>query len=179
MMFLKISEYFIRRAERRMGVQFDYVHQIAKTDFGLLRRYNKLFGFLDPNTKVPAQVYHAARLRGALSADCGTCVEAEINLARNAGVRGDIIDLCLSARYSDLPKDVAAAAMLADAVTSRREDDPEAREVIRAAFGEAGLIEIAFAMNGAALLPGIKRSMGFATACDLNLLRKQMNGSRP
>jgi hypothetical protein len=64
--------------------------------------------------------------------------------------------------------------MLADAVTSRREDHPEAREVIRAAFGEAGLVELAFAMNGAALLPGIKRSMGFATACDLNLLRRQM-----
>ncbi|MCW5679559.1 MAG: hypothetical protein KIT07_00185 [Anaerolineales bacterium] len=176
MIFARIAEYFIRRAEKRVGVQFDYVHQIAKADLGLLKRYNRLFGFLDPNTKVPEQVYHAARLRGAVSADCGTCVEAEINLARNAGVGSDLIDLCLSGSYADLSKEVSAAAMLADAVTSRREDHPEARATILAAFGEAGLIEIAFAMNGAAMLPGIKRSMGLATACNLDILRRQMNG---
>jgi hypothetical protein len=54
----------------------------------------------------------------------------------------------------------------------QRQDDAEARAKVLDAYGEAGLIEISFAMNGAALLPGIKRAMGYATICDLQTLRK-------
>ena len=171
-MLKHIAHFLIRRAERRVGVQFDYIHQIAETDIGLLARYNKIFGFLDPNRKVPAQAYHTARLRGAIAADCGTCVEAEINLARNANVDPTTIDHVLSGDYTALPIEITAVASLADAVAGRRADDPEARDTIRKTFGEAGLIEISLAMNGAALLPGVKRAMGYATACDIQTMRK-------
>lgn len=163
----------IRRAEHRIGVKLEYVLQIAQTDLGLLLRYNKVFAFLDPNKKTPALAYHAARLRGAIAADCGTCVEAEMNLAQHAGISEDVIDRILAAEYSELPDAVRAAARLADAVVGRREDDHSAREVVRQAYGEAGLIEVSFAMTGAALLPGIKRAMGYATTCDVAILRKK------
>lgn len=170
--------FLIRRAEKKVGVSFDYTHHIAQTSPGLLIRYNRIFGFLDPNKNTPALAHHTARLRGAIAADCGTCVEAEINLARIAGLDDDIVSNIIAGDYQALPEGVAAVAHLCDAVVGRREDDPEAREIIRAAFGEAGLIELTFAMNGAALLPGIKRAMGFATACDIDLLRK-MTTNRP
>ncbi|WP_275296365.1 hypothetical protein [Sulfitobacter mediterraneus] len=38
-------------------------------------------------------------------------------------------------------------------------------------MGEAGLIELSYAMNGAALLPGIKRAMGYATTCNLSMMK--------
>ena len=69
-MIVKTAKYLIRRSEERAGVQFDYVHKIAETDIGLLSRYNRIFGFLDPNRNVPALAYHTARITGALSADC-------------------------------------------------------------------------------------------------------------
>lgn len=84
-MLTALAAHFIRRAERRIGVNLDYVHHIAQACMSLLSRYNRIFGFLDPNRHVPAAAYHAARLRGALAADCGTCVEAEFNLALTAG----------------------------------------------------------------------------------------------
>ena len=171
-MLKRIAHSMIRKAEHRLGVSLDYVHKIAETDFGLLTRYNKIFGYLDPNRHVPALAYHTARLRGALAADCGTCVEVEINLAKQAGVDPAHLAKILSADYASLPLEIAAVATLTDAVTGRREDDPTSREVVRDAFGEAGLIELSYAMNGAALIPGIKRAMGYATACDLKTLRK-------
>ncbi|MEL6957946.1 MAG: hypothetical protein AAGL89_03210 [Pseudomonadota bacterium] len=170
-MLTHIAMTLIARAERRLGVTLDYTRKIAATDIRLLLRYNKIFGFLDPNTKVPPLAYHTARLRGALAADCGTCVEAEINLARGAGLTSDQIDAVLAARYDDLPADIAAVAVLADAVTAHRVDASEARTRIIETYGHEGLIELSYAMNGAALLPGIKRAMGYATACDLTLLR--------
>lgn len=167
----RVTGFLISRAERRLGVALDYVRQIARTDLRLLLRYNRIFGMLDPNRHAPPAAYHIARLRGAVAADCGICVEAEITLARRAGLTGDMIARVLSADYAALAASEAAAARLADAVCARREDDPEARAVLVAAYGEAGLIELAFAMNGAALLPGIKRAMGHATACNLSVLR--------
>lgn len=178
MVLRRLSQYLVGRAERRIGVQLDYARQIARTDTGLFLRYGRIFGFLDPNRKAPAAAYHAARLRGAIAADCGTCVEAEMNLAATAGLSAAVIDRILAADYTDLPEGVAAAARLADAVTARHADDPEARETIRRAYGDAGLIEISYAMTGAALPPGIKRAMGHATACDLALLRRTRAAAR-
>lgn len=171
-MLKTIAHAMIGRAEKQVGVKFDYVHKIADINFGLLTRYNRLFGFLDPNKHAPKEAYHTARIRGAMSADCGTCVEAEINLARKAGLAADLIDAVLTGSYDDLPAGLGATARLADAVTGLRQDDPEAREAIRADYGEAALIELCFAMNGAALLPGLKRGMGYATACDIEMMRK-------
>lgn len=168
--FTGIALALIKRSENRIGVTFDYIRQIAKTDLGLLARLNRIFGFLDPNRHAPTMAYHAARLHGALAADCGTCVEAEINLARNAGLSESDIDNLLSGQTTD--KTLQAVIALTTAVTKHRQDDPDARATIKSAYGEKALIEIAFAMNGAALLPGIKRSLGYATACDLTILRK-------
>lgn len=168
----RITGTLIGRAERRLGAGLDYVRRIAETNLGLLVRYNRIFGFLDPNRHTSTLAYHAVRIRGALAADCGTCVQIEINLASNADVDEAAIDSLLAGRYDELPDDVAAAARLADTVVGQRGDLPDAREAVRVAWGEAGLIELVFAMNGAALLPGIKRGMGYATACDLDVLRR-------
>ncbi|NIZ12034.1 hypothetical protein [Phaeobacter sp. HF9A] len=167
-----IAAQLVGRAEKRIGVELDYARKISQTDIRLFMRYGKIFAFLAPNRNVPPDAYHTARLRGAISADCGTCVEAEINLAQAAGVSGEIINAVLGTSYSDLPDSLRAVAELADAVTAAHTDAADAREKIISAYGEAGLIEICFALNGAALLPGIKRSMGYATVCNLDTLRK-------
>lgn len=171
MLLKAIAAKLVARAETRIGVGLDYAHHIARTDFGLMSRYGKIFGFLDPNKQSTPLAYHTARLRGAIAADCGTCVEAEINLAKQAGIHPETIEQILSADYAELSDEISAVARLADAVVGRREDDPIARELVQKTFGDAGLIEISFAMNGAALLPGIKRSMGYATTCNLDILR--------
>lgn len=174
-MLSKIAEFLIGRAERRIGVALDYTRKIAQTDFWLLSRYNRIFGFLDPNQKVPPDAYHTARLRGAIAADCGSCVTAEVNLARQAGLSAALIDQVLHATYDQLPAAIRATAQLSDAVAGRREDHPEARATIIESYGEAGLIELSFAMNGAAVLPGIKRAMGYATQCDLSVIARMQN----
>lgn len=171
-MIKTVAKFLIRRAEQRIGVELDYTHKIAETDISLLRRYGRIFKFLDPNKAVPPTAYHVARLRGALAADCGTCVQAEINLAKTAQIPDGVISAVIGGDYSDLSAPVAAVARLADAVTLRREDDAAARDDIIDAYGDAGLIELSYAMNGAALLPGIKRAMGYATSCDIQVMRE-------
>lgn len=166
-----LFNYLLSKGEQRTGVALDYARKIASENSGLFLRYGKIFGFLDPNKHVPKSAYHVARLCGALAADCGTCVEAEVNLAKQAGVDKATISSVLAQRFDELPDALAAVARLATAVANHR-DDSEAREIVVQHYGEAGLIECAFAMNGAALLPGVKRAMGYATACDIAAMRR-------
>lgn len=168
-MLRRIAHFMIRRAEKQLNVPLDYTHAIAEADFGLLSRYNRIFGFVNPNRHLPPEAYHAARLTGALAADCGTCVEAEINLALQAGLPKTLIKAILT--KGELTPELSAVVALSQAVTAERADDTEARAQIVKAFGEKGLIELSYAMNGAALLPGIKRAMGYATACNIGLMR--------
>ena len=172
-MFLsRLISPLIGHAETRLGVSLDYTRKIAETDIWLLIRYNKIFGFLDPNRNVPPAAYHVARLRGAVASDCGTCVTAEINLAKAAKVPASMIDEVLSGSYEKLPEEISAVAVLTDNTVGNRQDDTESRNTVRQYYGEAGLIELSYAMNGAALLPGIKRAMGYAVTCDLDMARK-------
>ncbi|CTQ48787.1 hypothetical protein [Jannaschia donghaensis] len=166
----RISLLMIDRAEARLGVSLAHVRAIANAGPGLLRRYNRIFGFLDPVNHLPADAHAAARLRGALAADCGSSVQAEVNLARRAGLTPATIDAILRAD-PDLPAPLPAIIRLSDAVVRDRIDDPDARAEVAHFYGQRGLIELSFAMNGAALLPGIKRAMGHATACDLQTMR--------
>lgn len=166
-----IAQKFLNRAEARVGVTFDYLRYILSHSVTLLVRLNRIFGFLDPNGHAPPLAYHAARLRGALSADCGTCVQAEINLAKNAGLSADLIHAILCSKLDALDEGVAAVVVLSDAVTSARQDDPDARAQIVQIYGDKALIELAYAMSGAALLPSIKRATGFATTCDPNVMK--------
>ncbi len=166
----KMAGEMIGKAETRLGVSLDYAHHIARTDIRLLMRYNRLFGMIDPRKHLPAAAYHAARIRGAMAADCGTCVEAEINLAKQSNVSAMVIDEILAGQSKE--DDLQAVIDLTDAVTHDRQDAPEARAKIIQTYGDAGLIELSMAMNGAAMLPGIKRAMGYATACDMGLMRR-------
>lgn len=168
-MLKNIALALIARAEKRLGVALDYVRQIAKTDTKLLTRYNRIFGVIDPRKHLPADAYHTARIRAALAADCGTCVQAELNLARKSRLKPALIEAILHGKLTDPA--LIAVMQLTDAVVANRCDDPAAREVILAKWEDAGLIELSLAMNGAAMLPGIKRAMGYATACDISLMK--------
>jgi hypothetical protein len=165
----KIALIMIARSENQIGVTFDYIRHMAKTDFGLLMRYNKMFSIIDPRKHVSAEAYHAARMRGALAADCWTCVEVEINLAKQSGLSSEWIDEVLAGSSSDA--DINAVITLTDATVRDRVDASKAREIIRSRYGEKGLIELSIAMNGTAMLPGVKRAMGYATACNIELMR--------
>ncbi len=171
-MLKMLFNFIISKNEQRLGVKLDYARKIGTADSRLFMRYGKIFGFLDPRKHLSAEAYHASRICGALSADCGSCVEAEINLAQNSGLSDDFINHILAKNMGALPDDIVAVIELSNAVTNLQ-DAPEARDKIINYYGEKGLIELSFAMNGAALLPGIKRAMGYATSCNLDLLRRQ------
>ena len=164
-----ISIRFISAAENRLGVRLDYVRRIARLNTPLLLRYNRIFRILDPRKHLPADAYHTARLRAAMAADCGTCVEAEINLALQSGLTKEFLRSVMKGQSNSAA--ISAIIALTDAVIRDCTDDGTARQTICDVYGEMALTELALVITQASALPSIKRTMGFATTCNMDSFR--------
>ena len=151
------------RTERQLGAPVDYLRYAAEHDPGGVVKFALLQPATGHRRVLPADVYHAARIAATQEADCGTCVQVEVNAAREAGVDAETIRALLAGEPS---------GPLADAVTfarmTVRGEDPEApRQRLRKRFGDRGVVEVALAVTTAQVYPTMKRALGFATACAL------------
>jgi hypothetical protein len=97
--------------------------------------------------------------------DCGPCVQIHVNLAQREHVSAEILRALVAKRLDHVPRDVATAYQFGQKV-SRGELADEERDVLRAKWGEKGLIELAFAAAVARFYPGLKRGLGYAHACE-------------
>lgn len=152
-------------AERRLGVPVDYLRFAAEHDPAAVVK----FGLLQPATghrkALPPAVFHAARIAATQTADCGTCVQIEVNAAREAGVDAGTVCALLAGD----PHEEALRDALAFAQATARHEDPgdDLRARIVARHGERGLVEMALAVTTALAYPTMKRALGFAKACAL------------
>ena len=141
----------------------DYLRYAAEHDPSAVVK----FGLLQPATThrktLPPEVYHAARIAATQAADCGTCVQIEVNAAREAGVSADAIRAVLAGE--PLAPEADAVAFARAVVAG--EDPGGLRQRLVERFGDRGLVELALAITTAQAYPTMKRALGFATACAL------------
>lgn len=166
-MIKTILKRIISQNEEKIGVDLKYVRKILDEDLGLFFRYTKIFSFFDKNTYLPKEAYHAARLSVILNASCGTCLEAEINLAKKANLKVLFIRDILMKNYENLDEGIVNIIKLSEAISSFS-TNKEARENIIEIYGQKALIELSYTINGSLILPGIKRTLGYETTCELN-----------
>ncbi|MEM6326966.1 MAG: hypothetical protein AAF791_07605 [Bacteroidota bacterium] len=149
--------------ERRLGGSMDYLRFATEADPAAVIK----FGLLQPATGhrrvLPREVFHAARIAATQTADCGTCVQMEVNAAVSAGVAAESVRAMLAGDATEA--EVQDAQVFARA-TARHEDPGEdLRTRIVTRHGERGLVELALAVTTALAYPTMKRALGFATAC--------------
>lgn len=113
----------------------------------------------------PKEVLFAARIVGAMTEDCGPCVQLVVDMAREADVSDADIDAVLRRDPAAMSQNVAIGYRFADAVARRTVGEDEARDAVRAAWGEKGVIDLTFALQGSRLYPMTKAGLGFAKAC--------------
>jgi alkylhydroperoxidase family enzyme len=157
----------IAAEERTLGESLDYVRHILRTSFRAFLKF-MLFMPLSRHRRVlPAAPYHVARIVATRDADCGTCVQIEVNLARRDGIPPETIRAVLDERPDALPDDLADAYRFTAGVVGATGDEDATRERIRQRYGEEGLVEIGLAIASARVFPITKRALGYARACAL------------
>jgi hypothetical protein len=75
------------------------------------------------------------------------------------------IEAVLRREVSAMTPAVQLAQRYADAVLNHRADVDSVRDAVRASWGDQGVIDLAFSMQGARLYPMMKEALGFAREC--------------
>lgn len=153
------------RVEAQLGASVDWVRHVLRHSLRLFLKFLKFGKFAQSRRVLPLPAWHIAVIVGARSADCGPCVQIAVNLARKDGVDASILQAVIERRSYNLPNDLKEVYEFSESVMAHSEECETLRESIRARYGEEGLIELAFALASAPVIPTIKRALGYATSC--------------
>jgi alkylhydroperoxidase family enzyme len=114
---------------------------------------------------VPVDASFAAKLVGALAEDCGPCTQLCVSMALEAGMPKDQIEAVLRRDPRAMNNDTVFAFRFADAVARRSADADEIRDVVRAQWGEKGVIDLTLALQMARMLAMVKAGLGYGREC--------------
>ena len=165
-----LSKLILRRLdaeERALGASLDYIRYIVRTSLSAFFKFALFTPLAKYRRKLPAAPYHVARIVATRDEDCGTCVQIEVNLARQDGVSAETLRAVLADSPEKLTAELAEVYHFARAVVAASGDEEELRPRIRARYGDEGLVELALGIAAARMFPITKRALGYATSCAL------------
>jgi alkylhydroperoxidase family enzyme len=154
-------------AEKQLGASLDYLRHILNTSFAAFVKFALFMPLAAHRRRLPAEPYHVARLVATKHEDCGTCVQIVVTAARDERVSADIVRAVLAGRAEALAPELADVYHFTRAVLAASGEEGDARERLRARYGEEGLVELALGIASARVFPTTKRALGYATSCAL------------
>ena len=155
------------KEERSLGESLEYVRHILGTSLAAFFKFALFTPLSRHRRKLPPAPYRVARIVATQDEDCGTCVQIEVNLAREDGVPADVIRAVLNNRPEELTTELADVHRFAKAVVEASGGEGELRQRLRERYGEEGLVEMALGIAAARVFPVTKRALGYATSCAL------------
>ncbi|MGD9857428.1 MAG: hypothetical protein AB7U20_20995 [Planctomycetaceae bacterium] len=153
--------------ERRLGESVDYLRHVVDVSPAMFLRFASIMPFANSRKVLPKDAWFVAQIVALQDADCGTCVQIAVNLARQSGVDPDLLQAALDGNLDDMPPEMAVIYRFTRAVVTAEEDDDALRETLRRRYGERGLIELSYAIAGSRIFPIVKRTLGYAKSCKL------------
>jgi hypothetical protein len=162
-MLKSFLHWYVRRFERRYHYDATYLHELADISTAGFRRFMTVQLSLNWPAKAPREAWHAAGIAGALSEDCGPCVQIASDKAVEAGMKPEIVAALLSGSPTDptaqLGFDYARALLAAS------ENLDTLREQVETRWGKEALISLTYVAMAARNFPTLKRALGHARSC--------------
>ncbi len=164
-----MRSFFARRALRAIRKRYGY--DTSFLEYMLKQSPAAFFDFV-PLTKamahrevVPVDASFAAKITGAMTEDCGPCVQLTIDMALEAGMPKDQIEAVLRRDTGAMNADTALGFAFAAAVVSPAARTDQHREAVRGRWGEKGVIDLAMALQMGRLFPMLEAALGYAKEC--------------
>jgi alkylhydroperoxidase family enzyme len=151
--------------ERNLGMSLDYLRHMMQVSLPAFLKFSLFVPLARHRRALPPAPYHIARLVATREADCGTCVQAEVNLARQAGVAPAHLEAVIHQRVDELPPELADVYRFAQAVVAATGAEEELRPRLEDRYGAAGMVDLALGIAAAQVYPITKRALGYATSC--------------
>lgn len=160
-----IAGKFLDRFAARYDYDVSYMRALLATSPSVFFKFLAVTKLSRHAEAAPRDALAAARLVGAMTEDCGPCVQIVVDMAREAGVADNEIDAVLRRDPSAMNADTALGFDFADAVARRTGEDDDARDRVRAKWGDKAVVDLTFALQASRLFPMVKAGLGFAREC--------------
>jgi predicted nucleotidyltransferase len=170
-MLRTIFNYLLTSGERQLGESVDWARYMLKTSIGATLKYFMFIPFSTHGRKASSNEITVARLISVKKESCGSCVQIEINLAKQFGVKREVIQSTLRGEYSMLGPNLELVAKFSESILTQDGNEMELKRKLVEIFGEKIHVEICLALATAKVYPIAKRAMGFATACNLDTFK--------
>jgi hypothetical protein len=151
--------------ERRWDYDLGYARDLLDADPLALRRFGALMGISVYRRDLPADVWFAVKISGAMAEDCGPCTQLVVRMAEAAGVAPATLRAVLARDFSAMPEPVVLGVRFAQAVLRHDPEADELRRLVLQRWGKRGLVSLGFAVTSARLYPTLKYALGHGQAC--------------
>lgn len=151
--------------QQRYDYDTSYMRHMLETAPAAFFKFIRIVDVSRHREAAPQAAIFAAKLVGALVEDCGPCTQLVVNMAREARVPAADIAAVLRRDTSAMSAEAALGFRFAEAIAYRLPHEDDARDAVRAAWGEKGLIDLSLALTIARVWPQLKAGLGYAKAC--------------
>lgn len=170
--------FFANRALHAFSNRYDYdvsyMRAMLAASPNAFMKFANMTKLATHRESAPKEAVYAAKLVGALIEDCGPCTQLVVNMAREARVDAGQIEAVLRRDVAAMSPDTALGFRFAEAVAYRLPGEDDARDAVRAAWGEKGVVDLTFAVQISRIFPMVKAGLGYAKEC-----RRVSVGSHP
>jgi alkylhydroperoxidase family enzyme len=164
-MFEFLAKKKLAQFESHYRYDATYMHRMLEISPSAFFKYAKLMDVAAHRESAPVEAFYAAKLVGALAEDCGPCTQLCVDMAMEAGVSDDQIEAVLTRNRMAMNETTALGYAFADAVVRRSENEDEAREAVRAQWGDKGVIDLTLGVQIGRIFPMVKAGLGYAKTC--------------
>lgn len=164
-----MSDNSVAQALKGFGAHYDYdvsyLEHMLEVAPEAFEKFWKLNAAANHRGAAPVAALGAAKITGALAEDCGPCVQLGVKLLEEAGMAAGDIEAVLTRNEKAMSQDAAIAYRFADALVRHDVSLDEAREAVRAKWGDKGVVELTLGMQMVRLFPMVKVGLGFGKTC--------------
>ncbi len=153
----------LRAIEQDHGRPLSYLRHMLRVSPAHFFTFITLMPLARFRRALPPEAYHLARIVTARHEHGGICLQMEIELAQQAGLRTPLLHAVLGESPCALPTELAEVYFFAESVARGSGEDGHWREAIMRRYGEVGIIELAQAISIARLFPTVMHVMGCRT----------------
>jgi hypothetical protein len=161
----KLLHRMIGRMEAAVGVENDSLHFIIDTSLGAFVDLMFFMKLASHREVLPSDAKNVACLVATQNLDCGACVQFCVNVALKEGLRPEWVAATVEQRPEALPAELREIYEFTGHMVRHTYQEDALRESIRARHGERGLIDLAYAIASAQVMPLTKQALGFAKSC--------------
>lgn len=164
-MLKRLMHSYTRSFERRFGYDASYMHDVIEASLAAGVKFSLFQIMAQHRQEVSGDAWHAAHLAGALSEDCGPCVQITIDMAVEDGIDPRKLAALVRGDVDAAGSDAALGFRFGMAVATNAGTVLELVEQVRRKYGERGLVSLAYSVTTARVYPTLKRALGHGAVC--------------